>query len=38
MEIPMKKTFTNGYQRSFPRPGPFKQPRAGGVNVRGYNR
>jgi hypothetical protein len=34
----MKKTFTNGYQRSFPRPGPFKQPRAGAVNVRGYNR
>ena len=34
----MKKTFTNGYQRSFPRPGTFKPARAGAVNVRGYNR
>ena len=30
--------FINGYQRQYPRTGPFKQPRAGGVNVRGYNR
>jgi hypothetical protein len=30
--------FINGHQRRFPRHGIFKAARAGGVNVRGYNR
>ncbi len=36
--IDRKNMFINGYQRRFPRHGIFKAARAGGVNVRGYNR